>query len=404
MVLNTPWTPARCGWRQRPCRPGSVRPRHPTARWHDEWMSVRTGREPAGSPDRRRTALKNTSPPEFLLRFVASSRFVPVIVTTSPADPHVGVNEVMVGAQPPAPVVAGRQERPTGGVGSARRASARRCSWYRRPTRRHRRPRSRCPRWRTSLRRPSTSSRGACSGLHERQGARAVREVLKPVPVMTTTQSVRATGRSDRRDGRGRERRGLEAEHHQGHPDPDSRYASADVPFTQTHSIFLSFRIDIFPTLLPTEKTQLSTFSPLPHSPPSPGRPAQSRRGGKWAKLYTPPPCASNFPGPPRQALSSSSTSTRKAATSYARRNLPLLITTAGEKGCAALELSLPKKRQPDLIERGPVPQNRRSSWKVPTDGTSLATIGPGRDVTCRSFGVSRVACSRVRPRADSVL
>src|SRR5262245_28222569 len=53
---------------------------------------------------------KNTSPPEFVpSRFDASSRFVPVIVTTAPADEHVGVNEVMVGAQapaaPPAPPV-----------------------------------------------------------------------------------------------------------------------------------------------------------------------------------------------------------------------------------------------------------------------------------------------------------
>ena len=37
-------------------------------------------------------------------------------------------------------------------------------------------------------------------------------------------------------------------------------------------------------------------------------------------------------------------------------RNLPLLITTAGEKGCAALELSILKQGQPDVIERGPVP------------------------------------------------
>jgi len=36
--------------------------------------------------------------------------------------------------------------------------------------------------------------------------------------------------------------------------------------------------------------------------------------------------------------------------------NLPLLITTAGEKGCAAFELSVSKKGQPDLIERGPAP------------------------------------------------
>ena len=35
----------------------------------------------------------------------SSSRFVPVIVTVAPADPHVGRNEVIVGAQVPTPVV-----------------------------------------------------------------------------------------------------------------------------------------------------------------------------------------------------------------------------------------------------------------------------------------------------------
>ena len=35
----------------------------------------------------------------------ALSRFVPVIITTSPATPQVGVNEVMVGAHAPAPAV-----------------------------------------------------------------------------------------------------------------------------------------------------------------------------------------------------------------------------------------------------------------------------------------------------------
>lgn len=38
-----------------------------------------------------------TSPPEVVL----FSRFVPLIVTSVPAGPHVGVNEVTVGAQPP---------------------------------------------------------------------------------------------------------------------------------------------------------------------------------------------------------------------------------------------------------------------------------------------------------------
>ncbi len=69
---------------------------------------------------------------------------------------------------------------------------------------------------------------------------------LKFVPVTTTTQpGGPLVGVNDVVVG-GRERRGLEAEHHQGHCNPDSGYASADVPFTQTHSIVLSFRIDIF--------------------------------------------------------------------------------------------------------------------------------------------------------------
>jgi hypothetical protein len=38
------------------------------------------------------------------------------------------------------------------------------------------------------------------------------------------------------------------------------------------------------------------------------------------------------------------------------RRNLPLLITTAGEKGCSATELGVLKGGQPDLIGRGRVP------------------------------------------------
>ena len=40
----------------------------------------------------------------------------------------------------------------------------------------------------------------------------------------------------------------------------------------------------------------------------------------------------------------------------YARRDLPLLITTAGGKGCAVLEHSLPEKRRPGLTRRGPIP------------------------------------------------
>src|SRR4029453_10112749 len=45
----------------------------------------------------------HTSPPElFPVRFDASSRFGPGIVTTTFFKAHVGVNPVIVGAQPPA--------------------------------------------------------------------------------------------------------------------------------------------------------------------------------------------------------------------------------------------------------------------------------------------------------------
>src|SRR4029453_851376 len=64
----------------------------------------------------------------------------------------------------------------------------------------------------------------------------------------------RTTVRRDRRGGQG-VRRGLEAEHDQGHSEADPRYASAHVPapggvpLQQTHSFVLSFQIDIHPPL-----------------------------------------------------------------------------------------------------------------------------------------------------------
>jgi hypothetical protein len=53
----------------------------------------------------------------------------------------------------------------------------------------------------------------------------------------------RATGRRERRDGRGnRECRGLEAEHDQGRRDPDSRYASTEVAPARGHGFVLASR------------------------------------------------------------------------------------------------------------------------------------------------------------------
>jgi len=88
-----------------------------------------------------------------------------------------------------------------------------------------------------------------------------------------------------------------------------------------------------------------------------------------------PPPCRSSFPGPPRQALSFLVHEHTEGGYPVCGRNLPLLITTAGEKGCAVLVASLLKKCQPDFIERGPVPPNRKPQLEAPTEGTSLATI-----------------------------
>ncbi len=98
---------------------------------------------------------------------------------------------------------------------------------------------------------------------HERQrcSSRPGRS-LKPVPVMATTQSAGPLVGATAVTVVCRERRGLEAEHHQGHRNPDSGYASTDVPFTQTHSIVLSFRIDITFLHCPSLSTEILSRSP----------------------------------------------------------------------------------------------------------------------------------------------
>ena len=170
---------------------------------------------------------------------------------------------------------------------------------------------------------------GGRGGRHERQGARAVREGPEARSRDHHNAVGRATARRDRRDGRVRERRGLEAEHHHGHRNPDSGYASAHVPtslvpFQQTHCIFLSFRIDIRTLPPPQDALFPASFLTQPsssgHTTPGP------REVGKSTRIYTPCPRESNIPGPISRSLLSS-LPTAKVCHSYYR-------TISQREGC----------------------------------------------------------------------
>ena len=131
-----------------------------------------------------------------------------------------------------------------------------------------------------------------------RQGGLGRREIPEARSGGNHDAAGRPTGRGKRRDGHGRLRRGLEAEHHQGHRNPDSGYASADMAFHQTHSIVLSFRIDIPPnSSFSLDRDPLSVLPPSSLNPLPWAHGITPSRGGEVARPYTPAPHESNFPG-----------------------------------------------------------------------------------------------------------
>ena len=164
-----------------------------------------------------------------------------MIVTVSPADPHVGVNEVMVGAHPPTPVVARKVAVLVMPVAALPGLSRGRCSWS--PA---------------SKRRPGTSAQMVVSAKTEKlaafelaspafANATAVStrwKSLKPVPVTTTTQPAGPLVGANAVMVTAANAGAWSPSTIKATRDPDSRYPAADMPLLQTHSIVLTFRID----------------------------------------------------------------------------------------------------------------------------------------------------------------
>ena len=161
------------------------------------------------------------------------------------------------------------------------------------------------------------------------------------------------------------DRRGLEPQHHQGHPDTDSRYPAADMPLLQTHSIVLTFRID-YSLCFQLRRLDSLPSPPFLTHPLPPGAQHKAHRGEVGQTVY-PASLRVKLPRATTPGTLLLVQNTRKASPRMRARHLPLIDNDGGGKRLRGPRAQLLKKRQSGLTRRGPVPPEPGSSWKEPT-------------------------------------